>query len=257
MSYERRIKECVTEEKLFEIWKSKEALVHQYQYEKESREVTINHNNIFISDGVVNQEVWYNNPDKKRILFILKEAYGGEKDWSLAEELSLKDPWSSIWKRVIEWTYGIQNTTASKIAKYSTSEISMSANNDYLNQIAVLNIKKSGGKSSSNMSEIMGYADANRIEIRRQIEIIDPDIIICGYTIEPLNFIYDGKIKTKNNYCDNWYYYTNEIGERERMIIDYYHPANQYPALMNYYGIVNVYQQALLYKNAGTSKMLM
>ena len=49
--------------------------------------------------------------------------------------------------------------------------------------------------------------------------------------------------------CDNWFYYSDAIGKRERLFIDYYHPANRYPALLNYYGIVNIYQQALISRN--------
>ena len=48
--------------------------------------------------------------------------------------------------------------------------------------------------------------------------------------------------------CDNWYYYSDVIGGKERLFIDYYHPANRYPTLLNYYGLVNIYQQALLEK---------
>lgn len=31
-------------------------------------------------------------------------------------------------------------------------------------------------------------------------------------------------------------------------VIDYYHPANYYPALLNYYAVTNIFQQALLYQ---------
>ena len=30
------------------------------------------------------------------------------------------------------------------------------------------------------------------------------------------------------------------------MFIDYYHPANRFPDLLNYYGLVNIYQQAII-----------
>ena len=63
-----------------------------------------------------------------------------------------------------------------------------------------------------------------------------------------LNELYDYSIKDDENRCDNWYYFSDVIGSRERLIIDYYHSANQYPALINYYGIIGIYQQALLSK---------
>jgi hypothetical protein len=34
----------------------------------------------------------------------------------------------------------------------------------------------------------------------------------------------------------------------EVLVLDYYHPAVYYPALLTYYGIANIYQQALINK---------
>lgn len=46
--------------------------------------------------------------------------------------------------------------------------------------------------------------------------------------------------------CDNWYYYLDVCG-RKRLFIDYYHPGNRWPDLINYYGLLGIYQQALLH----------
>lgn len=125
----------------------------------------------------------------KHILFILKEAYGGEDDWSLSEEVKKNAPWSAVWNRIVEWTYGISLTTVNTIARYEPSKISLEKPNPWLNQIAVLNIKKSSGKSQSYYGEIAAYADYDSAEIIRQIEIIDPDIIVCGATFGDVNTI--------------------------------------------------------------------
>lgn len=82
--------------------------------------------------------------------------------------------------------------------------------------------------------------------MQKQIEIINPDIIICGYTIEALERIFEKQI-CGDKKCDNLFYYAVLAG-RVRLVIDYYHPANRFPALLNYYGIVNIYQQVLLEK---------
>lgn len=178
----------------------------------------------------------------------MKEAYGGEKDWSLTDRLKIEAPWSSIWRRVAEWTYGIQNTTIARVARYTPQNISLEPNNEWLNQTAIINIKKSGWVSHSDFDEIRLYAQNDKYELKRQLEIEDPDIIICGYTMGILNELYDYSIRDDENRGDNWYYFSDVIGSRERLIIDYYHPANQYPALINYYGIIGIYQQALLSK---------
>ena len=99
--------------------------------------------------------------------------------------------------------------------------------NSYLKKVAVINIKKSDGKSKSNNKDIIQYAEYDAEEILREIEIINPDIIVCGYTIGPLNaalkkmdptFIQfkSNKETTSENYHYVW---------KNRIVIDYYHPA--------------------------------
>lgn len=112
-----------------------------------------------------------------------------------------------------------------------------------MRKIAVVNIKKSGGKHTSIYEEIDAYAQADAEEIIREIELIDPDIIICGATFASLNQILNQPMEKGSN--ENWFYYSDALGGKERLFIDYYHPANRYPALLNYYGIVGIYQQAL------------
>lgn len=129
----------------------------------------INHKNVFISDGIVNEAVW-NSQNGKKILYVLKEAYGESEDWDLTEWLLRVKPTSSIWKRVIEWAYEIQNTNTDRIAKYSPDIYEH--NTELFNSIAVVNLKNSGGKPSSNYGEIEAYALADKEEIKKQLEII-------------------------------------------------------------------------------------
>lgn len=241
------INACMTEEELFKLWKTKDIYNAEYYEGNKKIEFTINHKNVFIADGIINPEIWNNRSKGKHILFVLKEAYGGENDWSLADEVRVHAPWSAIWHRIVEWTYGLTNTTVERIARYEPGKISFEKPNQWLNEIAVLNIKKSGGDSQSHYGEISAYADYDSKEIIRQIEIINPDIIICGATFGDINRIMGNPCKKGE--CDNWFYYSDAIGKRERLFIDYYHPANRYPALLNYYGIVNIYQQALISRN--------
>ncbi len=243
MSYYGDIALCKTEKELLALWKTKEPVTRNYKDNKQEKIVLINHKNVFISDGIVNEAVW-NSQNGKKILYVLKEAYGESKDWDLPEWLLREKPSSSIWKRVIEWTYGIKNTTAERVAKYLPDIYEH--NSELFNNIAVINLKKSGGKSSSNYGEIDAYALADKAEIKKQLSIIAPDIIICGATFSALNHVYDDKIRPAGTSCDNWFYYTDIISDRKTLVIDYYHPANHYPALVNYYAVTNIYQQALL-----------
>ena len=143
-----------------------------------------------------------------------------------------------------KWSYGVFHSTVDSIVGYKNLDKKQA--NDFLRKIAVLNIKKSGGKHSSVYEEISTYAEVDAEEIIREIELIDPDVVICGATFGDINSISGHSVKKGSN--ENWFYYSNAIGGKERLFIDYFHPANRYPALLNYYGIVGIYQQALKYK---------
>jgi len=230
MDYYQQIQTAESLDRLFEIWKNKKP------------NAEINHSaNYFIVDGIVNSDVW-NQKDKKRILYVLKEAYG--TDWNentLATWLANDHPKARIWKRVAKWTYGIQNTDSNALKAYK-AELSEAEHNSSLDQIAVINLKKSSGNSSSNYDEIDRYAEYDREEIKKEFELIDADIIICGSTFKTLNHIVFGREEVVPN--ENWFYYLKVCG-RERLFIDYYHPANHWSDLINYYGLTGIYQQAL------------
>lgn len=233
-------------EKLYSKWKLKAPISKSISIKgKTTLDVSINHQeNVFITDGIVCPEKWYSQ--NVRLLFLLKEAYHGGGDWDLiSEHLLLKDKkMSHLFKRICQWTYGIMNTTKEVIPMYKAELPDNHYGNDILKQIAVVNVKKSNGKSNSTMNEINQYAEYDQKELKQELEIIDPTVIICGYTISSMNIIMGTKIKDYNHPNENWFYRT-KLNKHDVIILDYYHPANQYPDLLNYYGMMGIYQQAL------------
>lgn len=213
--------------------------------QKRKEDGRINHKDgIFIKDGVVCPEEWFSQTI--RPLFLLKEAYNGENDWDLCKDhLLLTDKkMSHMWMKVCQWTEGIFNTTKEQIHTYHPIMPDVYYGNEWIKKIAVINVKKSGGEKNSSMKEINEYAEFDSAELRREIELCDPTIIICGYTISSMNIIFGQNIKDYDNPDDNWLYHM-KINNHNVMVIDYYHPANQYPDLMNYYGLMNIYQLGL------------
>lgn len=59
---------------------------------------------------------------------------------------------------------------------------------------------------------------------------------------------YTDNIKDKQN--SNLYYFTRLNGH-DVIVLDYYHPSNRYPDIMNYYGLIGSYQQALICQEKG------
>lgn len=227
-------------ELLFDNWKN-ENKVTEYMIKNQSVELEINHaDGVFVKDGVVCPEQWFSQ--EIRPLFLLKEAYGGDKDWSLLDYLLSNNKLGKIWQRIAEWTYGLMETTFQQISPYTTELNHKQLGNEYLKKIAVVNIKKSGGCSNSKMEEIMAYAEIDRNYLKCQLKLCDPTIILCGYTGAALDIVMGKSVcrdKNVNRFC--W----TRLNNHWVLVVDYWHPANQYPDIMNYYGLMGIYQQAL------------
>lgn len=210
----------------------------------------INHaNTVFIRDGVVCQELWF--AQRTRPLFLLKEAYNGNGDWDLASDHLLTGNYASrMWRRVSHLTYALLNTTGEELAPYDPGLDVSKYGNEYLRRIAVVNVKKSCGKNNSNMDEIRSYAWFDAERLWKQLSICNPTVIVCGYTGSALDIITErvtGK-KVRETYNENLYY-TMELNGHKVLVLDYWHPANQFPEQMNYYGLAAIYQLAL--RNCG------
>ncbi len=238
--YLAAIEGCNDFQTLFDLWKNKPPrIVEGFE---------INHkDNVFISDGVVNTLVW--NEQVPKILFVMKEAYSrrDDEDWPLTSWVSSGNCLEyKIWRRIALWTYGLLHTTSDTICPY-TKQLSKSVLIDNIQYISIMNLKKSNGKSVSDNDELNAYAIADMYEIRKEFELIDPDVVVCGdcfLTLFSKAFQKDD-ISEKS---ENWYYY-REIFGKERLFLDYYHPANHWSDLLNYYGLMGIYQQALINKS--------
>ena len=203
---------------------------------------------VFVEDGIVCPELWF--AQQVRPLFLLKEAYGGTSDWSLLKHLMENSQViGPTWRKVIQWTYGILGTDVGSIPIFDANEIDqIKYGNGLLKHIAVMNVKKTSGKPNSEMKIIKNAAEKDKYELRKQIALCDPTVIICGYTMEALNIIMENedgvKIKDESNRNQNWYY-KFELNGKEIIVLDYYHPSNQFPDLLNYYALMHIYQLAL------------
>ena len=200
-----------------------------------------NHQNQpFIDDGIINPAVWFTtDPSTPKILLVLKEAYNGP--YSLTRELSKDGPWSAMWNRVAEWSYGLLNYNSSTKECSDYKVLSHKEANEYLNHIAVMNLKKSKGMKGSADGSFVQYA-ADDIELlRKQYHLINPDIIIYGYTFDAANGIHNLSEVKKRSPCSHWYYKDSS----NKIHIDFFHPANHTSALLQYYGLMGIYRKAL------------
>lgn len=220
-----------TEKELFELWK-----------ERKNEQLEIDHSKRFVEDGIVDEKMWENG---SKILYLLKEAYTtGDTDegFSLTEAHKRYD-WrnyhTSIWFRVAEWTNGINVINSMSIDEVVKGELNVVPTykyykdgelDDNLNcEISFVNIKKSNGKSTSDNEELKKYCDFDKEFIKKQIEIINPKIIICCATEEFFEKIFDKDDK----FLD------------DKVVVYHYHPSAWVDKETIYYGLVNKYVDAL------------
>ena len=211
--------------KLWSEWK--DAPLHQGQH--------------MITDGIVDPQTWFSGKRFPKVLIVLKEAYG-EID-SLCDLLCEDNTNNIIWKRTAEWINGILNTTSKCICPYRSLDNDEA--NRTLRQVAIMNIKKSAGMPSSSNDNLQIYVkDAiDSALLRRQFELIDPDVVICGNTFGLLNEALDYSFNPRQGSNVNRFY---RDGKR-RLYLDYYHPsAFKIPTILKYCGLACCYQQALL-----------
>lgn len=136
---------------------------------------------LFITDGIVDSEAW--NQANHKVLFILKEAYDThrtEGTWDLSDLIRRKKVSGRTFKPLAQWAYGIQHVLKNRqIAEFQEhgEEVEKA-----LISSAVINLKKSSGKKSSNRKNLLRYVEKDWDLVSRQIEIIKPDIVICGRT---------------------------------------------------------------------------
>lgn len=213
----------------------------------------------FVYDGIVDETEWNNQETK--ICFLLKEAYTEDKinyfKWSLSKWLN-KDKNSVIntWNIVALWTYGILKTTEVFIPEYpNINDFDKEKKHSILKKISAVNVKKVDGVKKSDWYDLKNYAEKDKELLRKQIDRINPDIIICGKTFDFLRIIYgasydkkkkcvddNGEIKNSNK---GYVVFTNTETQKKTIVIDYYHPANQFPSKVNFYALCTFYQQAL------------
>lgn len=195
----------------------------------------------FVEDGIVDPDSW-NDADPK-ILFLAKEAYGGPFD--LREEIRESAPYKN-WYTVADWTFAITNALKhGTIPDFRPSGIldNWERVNTWLRRIAFVNIKKSNGTSVSTTGNLAKYVESDKDLLHDQINTINPDIVLCCYTFE-LGFyqaIHD--VQESELVCVSEWCYHHEINGKTRLVIDYWHFANQYPNKITYYALCAVLQK--------------
>lgn len=161
-------------------------------------------------DGVIDIDEW--NKCSSKVLFVMKEVNGGH-GWDLMEFLS-DGPKHQMWHAISRWAAGIQNG----FPNYDSINNRESMRKALL-KISTINLKKTSGGASSNMSLINSYAKSDSPLLVKQIEQINPKVIVAGGTFDSLIWLLDLSVNPDSPYEDPIY-----DSVREAWVIPWRHP---------------------------------
>src|SRR5258707_3526756 len=178
-----------------------------------------NENCEFTCDGPCNwEQYWRQDP---RILLLLKEAHG---EWWQPSKGWEPDgrPFS---RNVALWNCAIRSLyrDPSRKLEFADAENVPIGPHD----VSFVEVKKHNeAKSRSDLKEIESYAKKDKEFLRKQIDLIEPHVVVCGYTIDSYGIIYDGKYdppeeKLSSDGKCNCY----RLGGR--LVFDLYHPSSR------------------------------
>lgn len=139
-----------------------------------------------VFDGVINETLY--KTASLKILWILKEANDPENEaWDMRGAIrDLKTPsgikkgWSNTFKKIVYVTNGLLNNLNWDEnlfhPSYKPDVI------DELQKVAFINVKKTGGGSSTNKTMLAKHYQGNKTLLFNQINEFEPELIIFGGT---------------------------------------------------------------------------
>lgn len=191
----------------------------------------------FIRDGIIDADRWSRAP--RKLLFVLREAYGDATDtegWDL--RVAIREEWDGpkykIWWTVAYWAYALHRASADRLPPLPVDDSAFAAAREALLSSAAINIKKSGGKSSSDLDDLASYVNSDGRYILRQIDLIAPEILICGNVWSLIRGLWPD---ARQVYDRVWV-------AGGRTVVDFWHPANQFPNGLNYYALAALLQNS-------------
>lgn len=127
----------------------------------------------FIRDGLFCEEAW--SEQSVKILYVLKEANWENGDTDLCAFLlsEVSSTYWRTWDNIVRWTKAI------RIGGEYPRRVTKADKTACLKTITALNIKKVGGDAHADDEEIRRYGEQDAPYIRQQIELYQPDIIVC------------------------------------------------------------------------------
>ena len=201
---------------------------------------------IFVTDGIVNEEVW--EASDVKVLYLLKEVNGADEEWDERDYLknynlnpAYMNTHSPTIDTLIKWQFGINNGKDVSWDKAEKTAMEKDTQTKMLSQICLVNIKKTAGGGIVNWDKFDAYFvnQENQVRLKKQLDLYSPDVVICGGTAWHLCQIkgcnYDEWSQTKRGVR----YYR----DGSTLYLDFCHPNNRGPKNMIYYALLDALEE--------------
>lgn len=210
----------------------------------ENRKILLNgdESNAICYDGIVCERKYVNT--KMKLAFLLKETNGNNKngdkpetyeDWNYVEWIKDisegKEPIYPTFRNIAMWSaefYDIFENDVLDKSKYIDNG-NLIVNKELikiLQKIAIVNLKKTWGGGTTSWDSINNYISNEEIKniLRQQVEIIKPDVVVCG-SREVFDFariIFGGNDKNIKTLKGN---ILNHFKAENAIYVNFYHPS--------------------------------
>ncbi|WP_069648988.1 hypothetical protein [Caloranaerobacter ferrireducens] len=190
----------------------------------------------FVSDGVVCEDSYISA--KIKIVYILKEVNdidGG--NWDLREFVR-NGARANTWNNITRWTLGIINIDK-ELCWDEIENITIEQRKKYLKSICVINLKKTPGNYVCNEDELCRIAKEDKLYLKKQISLYDPDLIICCGTSDIYHSIFNEPVEWKRTNRGIWYYEY----KKDKYLISYLHPEARVRDNLLFYGLIDAIKE--------------
>ena len=237
-------------EKLFDKWAVKHAkkisteapyeLPHEAPYGK------------FVRDGIVNPEKW--SIQEPKICFVMPEAGGYDDNekfpqgHDLAAEWNVKGCFTELMFKIAVWVQAVNDAFFDPVSYVKKSILNQK--NDLIRAIAIVNLQKSDGQKVPQYKIVNNFVKEDATEIRKEIELINPDVILCCNTFRSMRGQRpEDDTPEKPKRKRSAVFYSDELTKgsksayrwNDKLIMDFWHVMQfQYPLTMNnihYYSV--------------------
>ncbi|MFA5316315.1 MAG: hypothetical protein WC369_02715 [Dehalococcoidales bacterium] len=182
----------------------------------------------FADCGVTNEQLYESSSPK--LVCILREPNDRKKKprWSIPEfiQRQVNNGYNGkriyhMWKELGFWSYAIRNDFP-EYSDINTLRISAEG----LNCIGMTNLKKSGGGGSSKYLDIREYANSTTPLWKQELEIMNPDIILCCGTFRIVTDLLGLQVIKMDSH--RGYYSVWKRDNGNSILVRFYHPAARF-----------------------------